>query len=111
MDNSVSSIEMLACRFNLSLRKRGFTRAIHRQLNPGHSSCLLQQPFGVIGLVVAGEFELEISEAHEFYGTGMEFTIPANIYFEATAGINGTQLLIAKKRILLNLVTDSVNAD
>ena len=111
MDNSVSSIEMLARLFNLSLRKRGFTKAIHRQMNPGQSSGVLQQPFGVLGLVVAGELELVMSEAHEFYGAGEEFTIPANTYFEATAGINGTKLLISKKRLHLNPTTESVYAD
>jgi hypothetical protein len=99
MDNSVSSIEMLARLFNLSLRKRGFTRAIHREMGPCQTSGLLQQSFGVLGLVVAGEIEFVMSEAHEIYGAGEEFTIPANTYFQATAGHNGTHLLIAKKRL------------
>jgi len=111
MDNSVTSIEMLARLFNLSLRRRGFTRAIHREMNPGQSSGLLQQPFGVIGLVVAGEIQLVMSEANEIYGAGDEFRIPAHSYFQAIAGDNGSHLLLAKKRINMNLTTESANAD
>ena len=50
MDNSVTSIEMLVRLFNHSLRKRGFTRAIHREMNHGQSSGILQQHFVVLGL-------------------------------------------------------------
>jgi len=99
MDNSVISIEMLARFFNHSLRIRGFTRAIHREMNPSQCSSLVQQHFVVLGLVVAGELELELSEAHLIYGVGEEFMIPANTYFQATAGHNGAQLLLAKKRL------------
>jgi len=110
MDNSVTSIEKLAHLFSLSLRKRGFTRAVHREMRPGQSSGVLQQSFGVLGLVVAGEIELEMSEAHEIYSAGQEFTIPANTYVQATAGDNGTYLLLAKKRINWNQKTETVNS-
>ena len=110
MDNSVISIEMLARFFNNSLRKRGFTRAIYWEMNPSQCSSLLQQHFVVLGLVVAGELELEISEVHQIYGVGEEFMIPANTYFQATAGDEGAQLLLAKKRMLLNTTTESFYA-
>ena len=110
MDNSVISIEMLARFFNNSLRKRGFTRAIYWEMNPSQCSSLLQQHFVVLGLVVAGELELEISEVHQIYGVGEEFMIPANTYFQATATDNGAQLLLAKKRMLLNTTTESFYA-
>ena len=110
MDNSVTSIEMLVRLFNHTLRKRGFTRAIHREMNHGQSSGILQQHFVVLGLVVAGELELELSEEHQIYGVGEEFMIPANTYFQATATDNGAQLLLAKKRMLLNTTTESFYA-
>lgn len=93
---------MLARLFNHSLRNRGFTRAIHREMYAGQSSGMQQHHFGVLGLVVAGELELELAEAHQTLGIGEEFTIPANIYFQATAGHSGAQLLLAKKRNLIS---------
>jgi quercetin dioxygenase-like cupin family protein len=102
MDISVTSIDMLARLFNHSLRNRGFTRAIHREMYAGQSSGMQQHHFGVLGLVVAGELELELAEAHQTLGIGEEFTIPANIYFQVTAGHSGAQLLLAKKRNLIS---------
>ena len=109
MDNSVISIEMLARFFNHSLRIRGFTRAIHREMNPSQCSSLLQQHFVVLGLVVAGELELELSEAHLIYGVGEEFMIPANTYFQATAGHTGVRLLFARQRSHLSSVNETIN--
>ena len=108
MDNSVISIEMLARFFNHSLRIRGFTRAIHREMNPSQCSSLVQQHFVVLGLVVAGELELEFSEVHQIYGVGEEFMIPANTYFQVTAGDDGAHLLLAKKRTYLASTTESL---
>ncbi len=108
MDNSVSSIELLARLFNQSLRKRGFTRAIHRAMNPSECTGIMYQDFGVVGLVVAGELALEFYESSQSHGTGEEFTLPANIYFQATAGDDGAQLLIAKKRAHLASTTESL---
>ena len=110
MDNSVTSIEMLVRLFNHSLRKRGFTRAIHREMNPCQSSGLLQQHFGVLGLVVAGELELVLSESNHVYVAGEEFTIPANTYFQVIAGHIGAQLLLAKKRMISSPTTESLKA-
>ena len=109
MDNSVISIEMLARFFNNSLRKRGFTRAIYWEMNPSQCSSLLQQHFVVLGLVVAGELELELSEVHQIYGVGEEFVIPANTYFQATAGHNGVRILLARRRTHLTSVSESIH--
>ena len=108
MDDSVISIEMLTHFFNNSLRKRGFTRAIHREMNPSQCSSLVQQHFVVLGLVVAGELELEFSEVHQIYGVGEEFMIPANTYFQATAGHTGVRLLFARQRSHLTSVNESI---
>ena len=108
MDNSVSSIELLTRLFNQSLRKRGFTRAIHRAMNPSECTGIMYQDFGVVGLVVAGELALEFYESSQSHGTGEEFTLPANTYFQATAGDDGAHLLIAKKRAHLASTTESL---
>lgn len=106
MDNSVTSIEMLVRLFNHSLRKRGFTRAIYREMLPNQCSGMLYQSFGALGLVVAGEVAFEFDEASQLFGLGEEFTIPADTYFQATASHTGAQLLLAKKRMLLNTTTE-----
>lgn len=61
--------------------------------------------------MVAGELELELAEAHQTFGIGEEFTIPANIYFQATAGHSGAQLLLAKKRSLISIPTPKTERD
>lgn len=60
MDISVTSIDILARLFNHSLRNRGFTRAIHREMYAGQSSGMRQHHFGVLGLVVAGNLSLSL---------------------------------------------------
>lgn len=106
MDSSLTSIETLAHQFNASLRKRGFTRAIYREMLPNQCSGMLYQSFGVLGLIVAGEVAFEFYEASQLFGLGEEFTIPADTYFQATASHTGAQLLLAKKRMLLNTTTE-----
>ena len=108
MDNSVSSIELLARLFNHSLRKRGFTRTIHKGMNPSECSGIVHQDVGVVGLVVTGEMTLEFYEASQSLGTGEEFTLPANTYFQVTAGDDGAHLLLAKKRTHLARTTESL---
>jgi hypothetical protein len=98
MDNSVSSIDMLARLFNYSLRKRGFTRSIHREMTSGQSTGLLQHNFGLLALVVSGEVEVLQAENQQIYSTGEEFMIPANTYFQVIAGCHGVRVLLAKKR-------------
>ena len=108
MDNSVSSIELLARLFNHSLRKRGFTRTIHKGMNPSECSGIVHQDVGVVGLVVTGEMTLEFYEASQSYCIGEEFTLPANTYFQVTAGDDGAHLLLAKKRTYLASTTESL---
>ena len=67
-------------------------------MTPNQGSGLLQQHFGVLGLVVAGDFVLSLPETEQIFSAGEEFIIPANTYFQAVAGHNGAQLLIAKPR-------------
>ena len=109
MDNSVSSIELLSRLFNLSLRKRGFTRTIHKAMNPSECSGIIHLDVGVVGLVVAGELTLEFYEASQSLGTGEEFTLPANTYFQATSGHTGVRLLFARQRSHLSSVNESIN--
>jgi hypothetical protein len=111
MDNSVSSIELLARLFNHSLRKRGFTRTIHKAMNPSECSGIIHLDVGVVGLVVAGELTLEFYEASQSLGIGEEFTLPANNYFQVTAGDDGAHLLLAKKRTPLARTTESLESD
>ena len=111
MDNSVSSIELLARLFNHSLNKRGFTRTIHKAMNPSECSGIIHLDVGVVGLVVAGELTLEFYEASQSLGTGEEFTLPANTYFQVTAGDDGAHLLLAKKRTPLARTTESLESD
>jgi hypothetical protein len=66
----------------------------------------MHQDFGVVGLVVAGELALEFYESSQSFGIGEEFTLPANTYFQVTAGDEGAQLLIAKKRAHLASTTE-----
>jgi hypothetical protein len=108
MDFSVTPIETLAHQFNASLRKRGFTKAIYRAMLPNQCSGMLYQRFGVLGLIVAGEIACEFFEESQLFGLGEEFTIPANTYFQATAGDEGAHLLIAKKRAHLESTTESL---
>ena len=110
MDNSVSSIELLARLFNHSLRKRGFTRTIHKAMNPSECSGIIHVDVGVVGLVVAGELTLEFYEASQSLGIGEEFTLPANNYFQVTAGDDGAHLLLAKKRTHLARTTESLES-
>ena len=110
MDNSVSSIELLSRLFNLSLRKRGFTRTIHKAMNPSECSGIIHLDVGVVGLVVAGELMLEFYEASQSFGIGEEFTLPANTYFQVKAGDDGTHLLLAKKRTHLARTTESLES-
>ena len=78
MDNSVSSIELLARHFNHSLRKRGFTRTIHKGMNPSECRGIIHLDVGVLGLVVAGELTLEFYETSQSLGIGEEFTLGKN---------------------------------
>ena len=47
-------------------------------MNPSECSGIMHQDFGVVGLVVAGELALEFYESSQSFGTGEEFTLPAN---------------------------------
>ncbi len=108
MDNSVISIEMLARLFNHSLRNRGFTRTIHKAMNPSECSGIIHLDVGVVGLVVAGELMLEFYETSLSFGIGEEFTLPANTFFQVTAGDDGAHLLLAKKKTHLASTTESL---
>ena len=59
-------------------------------------------------MVVAGELMLEFYEASLSFGIGEEFTLPANTFFQVTAGDDGAHLLLAKKRTHLASTTESL---
>jgi hypothetical protein len=77
-------------------------------MNPCECSGIILLDVGVVGLVVAGELMLEFYEASQSLGIGEEFTLPANTYFQVTAGNGGAHLLLAKKRTYLASTTESL---
>ena len=98
MDSSVSTIESRSIQFNKSLRSRGFTRSIYGSLNPFERSGLKFHHFEIIGIVISGGLAIDFYELSTKFNIGEEFKISSNTYFQATAGNEGVEILLARKR-------------
>lgn len=98
MEYFETSISMLTLIFNHSLHRRGFTRSIHLEMLPNQESGIQKNHFALLGIVLAGEIELEYAEVILALGQGEEFKIPANTFFQVKVGQTGAQILVARKR-------------
>jgi hypothetical protein len=100
MDTSVSSLQETVRRFGFSLFGRGFTKATHHVFLPHQSSGLHQASEALLGLVLMGEMAVEFPDCQIINGMGDEFFIPAQVYYQLSAGPTGVQFLCAKARVL-----------
>jgi hypothetical protein len=64
-----------------------------------HSHLVFKQVFG---LALLGELLIEFSKSQWVIDMGTEFFLPANAYFQATAGEQGAHFLFARQRIYLD---------
>jgi hypothetical protein len=46
-----------------------------------------------------GELLIEIEDSQSIFEQGGEFSLPSNVYFQATAGDNGAHFLFARQRV------------
>ena len=96
MDTSVTSIEAMAREFGETLFERGFTKGIFHEFKPYQATDVLLASHAVIGVVLNGELLFQFQDCLIINSDGDQFFVPANTYYQVTAGEHGAQFLLAK---------------
>ena len=96
MDTSVTLIEAMAREFGETLFERGFSKGIFHEFKPYQATDVLLSNHAVIGLVLKGELLFQFQDCLIINTAGDQFFVPANIYYQVTAGEKGAQFLLAK---------------
>ena len=98
MDTSVNSIEAMAKEFGETLFVRGFSRSVLKDFKPYQSTDLIVGSNAVTGIVLGGELLFQFQDCLIVNAIGDQFFVPANTYYQVTAGVQGAQFLIAEHK-------------
>jgi hypothetical protein len=104
MDTSVTSIEAMAREFGETLFERGFSKGIFHEFKPYQSTDVIVGNDAVTGIVLAGELLFQFQDCLIINAIGDLFFVPANTYYQVTAGLQGAQFLLAKHRSPLQVL-------
>jgi ethanolamine utilization protein EutQ (cupin superfamily) len=95
MDTSIISIESRAKEFGETLFERGFSKGILMEFKHYQATEVLLAEKAIMGIVLNGELLFQFQDCLVTNEVGDQFFIPANTYYQVTAGQQGAQFLFA----------------
>ena len=104
MDMSVTSVEEMAREFGETLFIRGFSQGLLKNFKPYQSTDLVVGSNAVTGIVLGGELLFQFQDCLIVNAIGDQFFVPANTYYQISAGVRGAQFLIAEHRSALRVL-------
>lgn len=93
-----TNVSKMISDYSKSLIERGFQKGSFRTLKPFQSTCLEHTDRIILGVVVTGNLEIQTALGTQKFKLEEEFLLPANLYFQVSAGLNGATIFFGKQK-------------
>lgn len=98
MSVNCNSIELLSASYSKSLVERGFHKGNLRTLKPCQSTGIAYTNRIILGMVLVGKLEVQTAVGVHSFEKNDEFMLPANLYFQVSAGMSGATICFARQK-------------
>ncbi len=93
-----TNVSKMISDYSKSLIERGFQKGSFRTLKPFQSTCLEHTDRIILGVVVTGDLEIQTALGTQKFKLEEEFLLPANLYFQVSAGLKGATIFFGKQK-------------
>lgn len=98
MSVNCNSIDLMSASYSKSLVERGFHKGNLRTLKPCQSTGIAYTSRIILGMVLLGKLEVQTAVGVHSFLKNEEFMLPANLYFQVSAGLNGATIYFARQK-------------
>lgn len=98
MRSSKTTIDPIISNYSQSLVERGFHKGKLKTLKPCQSTGIAYTNRIILGIIINGNLEVQTALGIQNFVASEEFLLPANLYFQVSAGLRGASIFFARQK-------------
>jgi hypothetical protein len=100
MRSSKTTIDPIISNYSQILVERGFYKGKLKTLKPCQSTGIAYTNRIILGFIIKGNLEVQTALGIQNFDASEEFLLPANLYFQVSAGLRGASIFFARQKYI-----------